>query len=249
MADDVAFQKTLSHAMELWFEPEIKKRQEKGDAPNPFELYAAQALFFADGRSREIRLNEEVQTVKEVKLKAGVSKKAGDPIFEDELEDIRSINLPPSEDANCGHFTLISFKGYWYGAFDFRYNKGEALSLLKVAEEFLITATEALSAGREHAAIDNLFSAAELAAKAFVITTPIPGHKEIKGHRTVHARFNMFARHGNIETDHRKTFNVLSQNRTTARYVGGDLDCKDEEIIKWQSDIAGLIKSIWGRVT
>ncbi len=38
----------LSNAFELWFEPEIKRRQEAGTLPTPFELWAAQVLLELD---------------------------------------------------------------------------------------------------------------------------------------------------------------------------------------------------------
>ena len=129
--------------------------------------------------------------------------------------------------------------------FDFRYNKGKASELLAAAEEFFETASSALAAGRLRAAIDNLFSAAELAAKAYVMSTPLPGDSEKKSHGLVHSRFNMFSRHGNIESEHRKAFNA----RASARYVQGTFAERPELIAKWQSDIGGLISHVRARTT
>lgn len=249
MLDEEGFQRTFAHAMELWFEPEIRRRQEAGTAPKPYPLRAAQVILYADARPHEVRLNEEVQAIGEMKLKDSVSKLKGEPVYLSEIEETPSIRLPDSEDPNCGHFTLLLLGDRWYGAFDFRYNKGKASELLAAAEEFLAAASQALSEGRSRAAIDNLFSAAELAAKAYVITTPLPGDEDIRSHGRIHARFNMFARHGNVDPDQRRTFNALSECRTRARYVSGPLDVTADDVSKWKADVEGLLRAVRGRVT
>lgn len=248
MLDEPAFQRTFAHAMELWFEPEILRRQEAGASSVPFRLCAAQVIIYADERPNVVRLNEEVQLIGEMKFRDGVSKNEGDPVYLEDMETLASISLPDTEDPNCGHFTLFRIGDSWYGAFDFRYNKAKSAQLLEAAEEFLATASYALDAGRKRAAVDNLFSAAELAATAFIITTPRPEYREIKKHGHVHTRFNMFARHGNVEAEHRKAYNMLSEQRIKARYVRGKLELTIEEIAKWKADVEGLIVSIRGRV-
>lgn len=246
MNDEQAFQRTFAHAMELWFEPEIRRRQEAGTAPNPYPLRAAQVILYADARPHHIRLNEEVQ-VGEMKLREGVTKLKGEPVYLSEIEEIPSIRLPTTEDPDCGHFTLLLLGDHWYGAFDFRYNKGKASELLKAADEFLATASRALSEGHRRPAIDNLFSAAELAAKAFVITTPLPGDGDIRNHGRIQAQFNIFARHGNVDAEHRKTFNALSEARARARYVTGPLATADTEMHKWKADVESLLQAVKDR--
>jgi len=186
MLHEEALQRTFAHAMELWFEPEIRRRQQAGTAPQPFPLRAAQVILYADSRPHVVRLNEEIQAVGEMKLREGLTKLPGEPVYLSEIEEIPSIRLPDTEDPNCGHFTLFLLGDRWYGTFDFRYNRGKASELLTAAEEFLATAAHASSEGRTRAAVDNLFSSAELAAKAFVVTTPLPGDSDLAGHRRLH---------------------------------------------------------------
>jgi uncharacterized protein (UPF0332 family) len=247
MLDEAARNRTFDHAMEIWFEPEIRRRQQEGSTPQPFPFRAAQVIIYPDDRPHEIRLNEEVEAVGHMKLKDGVTKSEGDPVYLHELEEMPSVHLPETADPNCGHFTLLLLGDRWYGSFDFRYNKGKASELLAAAEEFFQTASTALDAGRLRAAIDNLFSAAELAAKAYVISTPLPGDCESKSHGLVHSRFNMLSRHGNIESEQRKAFNALASARARARYVQGNLAETRESIAKWQSDVAGLISHVRAR--
>ena len=247
MNDEQGFQRTFAHAMKLWFEPEIRRRQEAGTAPKPYPLRAAQVILYADARPHHVWLNEEVQAIGEMKLREDVTKLKGEPVYLSEIEEIPSIRLPTSEDPDCGHFTFLLLGDHWYGAFDFRYNKGKASELLKAAGEFLATASRALSDGHSRPAIDNLFSAAELAAKAFVLTTPLPGDGDIRNHGRIHARFNMFARHGDVDAEHRKTFNALSEARARARYVTGLLATTDAEIHKWKADVEGFLQVVKDR--
>jgi len=72
--------------MKFWVVPEIERRQEAGALPKPAPLRRAQILFFAEGRSPLVRINEEVKILARGKLKPGVSKRIGDAIYEDEVE-------------------------------------------------------------------------------------------------------------------------------------------------------------------
>jgi hypothetical protein len=248
VAPDTGFERTLAHAMEIWFEPEIRRRQELSGSTEPFPLQAAQAILFADGRPNVIRLNSEVQVQGMVELKAGVAKTPGDEVLYEDIQGM-SVVLPETEDPNCGHFTVVAIGDRWYGSFDSRYNKGKAADLLSAAEEFLGAASDAISAGRARPAVDNLFSAAELAANAFIIASPFPGDPEVGGHGFVHSRFNLFARDGNVEPDHRRAFNSLSSWRTKARYVTGRLTVSDEQIARWYEDVEDMVRSVRERLS
>jgi hypothetical protein len=161
--------------MDLWVTPEVERRQAAGAIPKPFNLHAAQVIFYADARPHEIRLNEEVRAIGKVKLKQGVSKQKGAPIYSNEIEDYEAFRLPDDEDPNCGHITLHRFADQWSLAFDLIYNKGISSEHLAAAEEFLKSAEAALEQGHYRVVVDNLFSASELAAKALLLTTPLPG--------------------------------------------------------------------------
>jgi len=182
MSEPTPFQRTFQHAMELWFEPEIKRRQDAGLIPKPYGLKAAQVIIHADSRPNEVRLNEEVAIMAGAKVKEGANKAIGDYLSLNEIDGIEKWYLPESENSNCGHFTVVSLAGNWYCTFDFRYNKAQSRALLAAAEEFLSVASYALATNMLRATADNLFSAAELAAKAYVITTPLPGASTSKKH-------------------------------------------------------------------
>lgn len=215
------FETVVEQAMSLWFLPELERRRAAGTIPTPYELCAAQVLFYPDEKPNEVRLNEEVRVLARVKFKESIAKEKGEPIFHHEIDNCESLQLPETEDPNCGHLTLLRLAGSWYLSFDFTYNKGRSKELLQAAKEFLDTAEHSLEKGHLRAFTDNLFSAAELTATVFLITSPRPGKKSDMSHGRIHSRFNQFAKLGNVGTSYRETFNSLASTRTRARYGKG----------------------------
>jgi hypothetical protein len=219
MAD--IFETVVEQAMSLWFLPELERRRAAGTIPNPYELRAAQVLFYPDERPTEVRLNEEVRVLARVKFKEGVAKEKGEPIFHHEIDNCELLQLPGTEDPNCGHLTLLRLAGSWSLSFDFTYNKGRSKELLQTAKEFLDTAEHALEKGHLRAFTDNLFSAAELTVTVFLITSPRPGERSDMNHKGIRSRFSWFAKLGNVGTSSRETFNSLASARLQARYMKG----------------------------
>lgn len=99
--------KVLQQLMDLYVTPEIRRRQESGLLPSPFDLHAAQIIFSPDGKLPTVRLNSEIKAIGHIKLKKGVTKNAGDPIFEGEIEGLDKIELSDQSDLNCGHATIM----------------------------------------------------------------------------------------------------------------------------------------------
>ena len=69
--------------------PEIERRQVAALAPKPFPFMAAQVIFRPGGTRPEIRLNEEVKAVIDVRDKEGVAIKDGDPVFAEHVEALQ----------------------------------------------------------------------------------------------------------------------------------------------------------------
>lgn len=135
--DEEARRRTFEHAMELWFEPEIRRRQDAGLAPKPFPLIAAQVIIYPDHRPHEVRLNEEVKAIATPHMKEGKSLTPGQLVYEDDVDGISDFSLADTDDPDCGHFTIAIIRGRWFGSFDFRYNKHKCSILLAAAQEFL----------------------------------------------------------------------------------------------------------------
>jgi HEPN domain-containing protein len=223
-------QVTFNHVMEVWITPEVVRRQESGSIPKPYDLRAAQIIFYPDGRQREIRLNEEIRFLAKAKLKDGLPQKSkGDFVNLDDIESWDSFRLPDDEDPNCGHITLYRFPDHWIIAFDAIYNKGIASEYLSAARQFLAAAQQALVAGSTRVFVDTCFSAAELTAKALLITTPLPGENTNMSHGRIHSRYNRQANLRNVDASHKNALNRLAALRNPARYLSNPLHISEEE--------------------
>lgn len=57
--------------------------------------------------------------------------------------------------------------------------------------------------------LDNLFNAAELAARAILLSVPDPQFRKRGSHATIHSRINLEAKLGNLDPGHAQAFNRL----------------------------------------
>lgn len=242
MSQQPAWKNTFEQVMDLWITPEVKRRQDAGTIPKPYDLVAAQVIFHSDGRNQEVRLNAEVRSIGKVKLKEGVSKNAGDPVYAHEVDSYESFRLPDDGDPNCGHFTLRRVADQWTIAFDFIYNKGLSREHLAAAQEFLRSAESALQSNSYRVFVDNLFSASELAAKALLLTTPFPGESKRMSHGRIQSRYNLEAKMGNVSSGHKDAFNRLAGLRSSARYLNGTLSISKAIADELRDAVRGAIE-------
>ena len=208
----------IRNFLELWIKPEIDRRLSVGTLSRPYALSSAQIVFFPDGRMPLVRLDDEVKAQGWAKVKPGISKEKGEIVFEEDIEEIVQIMLPPDSDRDCGHATILRFRDRWLLSFDFVYNKALSSSLLQSSEDFLATAVDALSKDRIAPFLDNLFNSAELAARSLLLSVPDPKFREKGSHFVIHSRINLEAKRGAIDPDLAKAFNSLYENRVGARY-------------------------------
>jgi len=241
-------QTVLNQFLDLFVIPEMRRREETGKLTKPFELRAAQIIFFPDGKKPEIRINSEVRAIGKMKLKSGVSKNKGDPVFENEVEGLNQIYLTDSEDPDCGHATIVRWSNTWVMAFDFRYNKGLALRHIDIAKQFCKAAESSFNLENWAACIDNLFSAAELAAKATLLLMPDPKFRKRATHGGIHLRYNRFADLGNVEPRYREALNTLFGLRSRARYVQGNVKFSETEIRTLLDTVKEMIEDSSTRV-
>ncbi|HOW30996.1 MAG TPA: hypothetical protein PLP88_05480 [Bacteroidales bacterium] len=221
--------------MDLFFNPEIERRKQLNTLPENFVLFAAQAIFFPDGRPYIVRLNEEVSV--EVKLKEGINRTHSS--FWPELKEVEYVKLNEKDFSNCGHSTLILFKDGYQLTFDFRYNKLLCIEYLKVAKEFLDASNFTLDKNYVFAFIDNAFSTIELLAKTDLL---LQANKSILGktsHKIISTEFNYRYKHSksDFEIERRKAFNKLSGIRTKARYLEGNVSIASKELLSIKNTI------------
>ena len=78
--DEEIAKRIFQQVMDLWIEPEIKKRKSLNRLPENFNLKAAQIIFSLDRGWNKVRLNGEIKAKANMKLR--VAKNKGDPIYE-----------------------------------------------------------------------------------------------------------------------------------------------------------------------
>lgn len=236
-------QRIFQQIMQIFISPAIEMRRAAG-LRTPTMLRAAQVIFYPDGRKPEVRLNEEVRAIGKVKFREGISKKAGEAILEDEVEGLEDLRLSETDLPDCGHATFISFRGSWILAFDFRYNKDTARQHLDAASQFLQTAEFALERGLCSPFLDNLFSAAELTARADLLIMPDKKFREKASHRAISVKYNRFAYLGNVAPSHIDAFNRLAGLRDEARYLRRPFKVSAEEASTLVRTVSEMIASV-----
>ncbi len=238
-------QNLFNNLMNTWVTPKIEERQAKGELEKPVLLQMAQIIFSADGGKPEVRINDEVKGRAIVKLSDKVTDgvKAGDPVTQSQIGGIEQFELE-DEDRDCGHATLIYNGSSWFISFDFIYNKSASQNHLSAAKEFVHAAKSSFDGNYQRACIDNLHSAAELAGKAYLLGSPDNELKKAKTHSVVHSKLNAQRKLGNIDDSHVGTFNMLSNLRTSARYLQGNLEIGNEDLERMIRDVEEFVNDI-----
>jgi uncharacterized protein (UPF0332 family) len=237
---DVAL-KIFEQVMELWILPEVDRRQASGKLEKPIALRKAQVVFHADGRDREVRINDEARIVVTIRTARPRTINAGDELYDEDIAAIETetMSLPEEDDPNAGHISLLNFRGAWHIAGDFRFNRSLVERHLAVATEFLESARYALKEQKIHVFTDNLFSAAELGAKAYLLGLMQVSTKT--NHSAIHARFNRQAPSGGINEESRSAFNRLARARSAFRYLEGEANYNSDELASWIPAVEELL--------
>ncbi len=209
----------LRNAFDLWFDPEIKRRQASGSLPTPFHVWAVQVLLEV-GNPPSIFFNDQLKGVLQAQIPPDfkLPVERGAELRFDELGDIVGMQLT-NDQPNAGHLTAILHRNTWYLLFDFRYNAARVARHLSVAREFLSAAESAHAAKHYHAAIDNLFASVELVAKSYLLMLPDERVLTSARHGFVSTHFNTHGgKHGNVDPAFVSLFNELASEWTSARY-------------------------------
>lgn len=232
--------KFLKNLMDLFVWPEVARRQAAGQLPTPFGLERFQILMWADeGRKPQVFLNKEVEIVAHVKLTTPDSI-AADGSFP--LAAIERVNgITPVNEPNAAHATFFQLNGSYHLVCDFTYNRARATDHLKRAEEFLAGAQSEIDARRLSTCVELLWSCAELAAIAILLTVPDPDMlaKKSQNHRV---RREKFEAHGKLNfPDHATLFKTTEAHRVPARYLEGEVP-DEAELQRLLEDARGLLQ-------
>ena len=240
-------QNAFDNFMALFFQPEIDRRKSLQLIEEPFQLLAAQAIIFPDGRPPLIRLNGEVSA--DLKLKKGTDTTVEN--FWPSSGDVLKIKLIEGEFGNCAHITLVTLADTFQLVFDFTYNKEISAANLQIAREFLTTARFALDNDLKSAFIDNAFSSCELLAKTNLL---LETNKLMAGktnHSAIKSEFNK--RHRNstdeFELSVREVLNRLSDMRSSARYLNGAVDIEKLDREQALATLGQLFEKLTQRIS
>ena len=217
----------LQNAFELWFNPEAKRRLDEGRMVDGTPIFAAQVVMDVTGGGTQVRFNDEVRGVAQIKAKRSI--KAGEPVLASDIDKIIRTDLT-EEDPNSAHLTAIHCGGRWFISFDFRYNATLIKEHLRVAKQFLAVANWGFNEGYLNAAVENLFACVELVAKSILLLSPDRRVIKSRKHNFIKTRFNLeYGRQFEV-AEAVKLFNSLSELRPLARYRFVDHRLDNDEI-------------------
>lgn len=203
----------VSSCFNSFFVPEIERRKSQGLLPEPFSLYAAQAIFPESG-ANTIRLNQEVRGNAITRVQRDVMQE--EQLFVSDLDGLQSFDLL-DEELNCGHITIFRSGPGWWMTFNALVGRKKAANFVASAQAFLDAARYSQSRSNVGPCIDNLFSCCELLAKAELIMHRSEALKS-KKHQGISNAINKWAKLGNVSPRFVSVLNRMSDLRHRARY-------------------------------
>lgn len=209
-------QKVFQQTIDIWIKPEIKKRESLNRLPKNFKLKSAQIIFSLDRGWNKVRLNSEVKAIAKCKINRSIKK--GELVYEDDVDEIESINLAEA-DPNCAHITIMLFKNNWIISFDFTYNKKRIKQHIEASKEFFESAKDNLAKNRLRPFFENSFACAELSAKAVLLQLPDKSIIYGRDHKSRIQKYKNWAVLGNVKMKHSKVLENLNRLRSSARYL------------------------------
>jgi HEPN domain-containing protein len=239
---------TLFHDMlERFVAPEMTRRETSGDWPAGTAVYRFQVLLPWNGPI-EVRLNHEVGGEALVKAARPIEK--GQEVTTEDIAGIEKY-IPRPDDADIPHVTGFAHSAGWSIAFEFGYRHPRRHDFLTLAHQFAATARDALRAGRVGVALDNAFSAAELLAKAELLSCAptIEAALAARTHGSVHEPYNLWGRLENTDRRFVDLLNRLSALRRPARYLHGELRLKPGEPESVLEDLSAMEAHVDGVAT
>jgi len=237
--DEEIKQRVFQQVMDIWVNPEIKRRQEKGILAVNFSLKSAQ-IIFSRNQPNQIRLNEEVKAVLTSIAKRDIKK--GEAVYEADIGSIEKINLT-KEDKNCSHITLLLINKSWVIAFDSTalYNKKEtnrAREYLNATIEFFESAKENILNKRLRPFYENCYAVAELCTSAILIMSI--DERNISNHENRKKELKNWVELGKVKKEFSDTLEQLNNLRYSARYLGGE-NFKEENPERYLSILKEMI--------
>jgi hypothetical protein len=242
---EVPGKRTLMQFLELFVRPEIERRRQLGRVDDSFLVTRAQVVLYPDGREPVIRFNDEIAGMAIARLGPGSIGReytAGSPLFTHEIESIERFELP-AEEADAGHITMIGLHDKIALFFDARRNRGRASGLLERSKQFFESAEASFAKQHWAVFVDNLFSAAELAVKAWLWTGPLGFEfADRMRHGDIGSAFQKYVQWGNANPRLLKTYQELAAGRPPMRYRQNPKAVRLALARRWLEDVRGMVR-------
>jgi hypothetical protein len=192
-----------------WVEPELRRRNLPIDRSKVHSVLVELSPL----GGAVVRLNEEARFVGRAVAHRAIS--AGELVTGDDIGEIHDF-WPEELDGNSGWLGYAVVGDVAILKFDFHYNKVETRELLALASEFH-RAARLITVETPRPALDNLYSAAELAVQA-MIRAEAQAVEPHKGHQTRGEWLQAEVELANAPQVFRDAYQRLRQERRNARY-------------------------------
>jgi len=202
---------TFNQAMNLWINPEIIRRKQKGWIKKDFVLKQA-LIFLTPGKRPKIRFNEQAYLKGEIETNRKIN--PGELVYDKDVKKINKITperLPP----NNGWFAIIFLGKHFIIAFNFGYNDRKIKEHIDAAREFYNSAMKNLESKRLRPFFEECWAVAELLSVCNFLRTGFQYDK----HRVNIKNMKNWADLGNIKNEFSETLENLSELRKSARYM------------------------------
>jgi len=246
IADDAPGKRTLMQFLELFVNPEIEKRKQAAKIDESFIVTRAQVVLHADMREPTVRLNDEIAGIAIARLgegSVGREYTSGSPLYLHEIDTIERFELP-EEERDAGHITMFGLNGKIALFFDARRNRSSASVTLEKSKQFFELAEASFEKKHWTAFVDTLFSAAELAVKAWLWTGPLGFEfAERMRHGDICEAFQKYVQWGNANPRVLKTYQELTARRPLLRYRRSREAIRQALARRWLEDVRSMVQS------
>ena len=236
---DEAGARLIEQIIELWLRPALESRR-LGKQPEDVDRAL---VVFRPGHEPDVLIDGEAAMIVQAKSTRAIE--AGERVTEADLESIKALR-PHGIDPDAGWIGFVRFKRNYTIAFDFRRNRTKIQRIVDLAADYAAAAQLAARAGRRGPALDNLHSAAELAAVAQISLT----HDKPPGsHRKRLQLFETWVEFGNAPSDHGRTLRELAKHRASARYAAKTLRLSDADLEWYIGQVTDMVEHARKMVT
>lgn len=220
-------QNLLEDVLERFIRPELRRRIEGGQW-NPDEPVFIFQVLFRDGEPPEVRLNGGIGGT--LKATAARPLEAGEEVGPSDFRGVSSYE-PRPEDRGVPHVTAFAHVGGWSVVFEFARGHPKRHEFLALAQEFLRTAEDALTSGLLGPFVDNAFSAAELFARAELLSCrpTVEIVLNTKDHGVVASTYKRWSDLGNTAKVYPGLLKRLHKLRARGRYLDARLALSFEQ--------------------